>query len=240
MGKLLAEEVVAAGHTLVGGTWRSGESGATRFPDVAALAAASEAVIDFTHAAVAQAHAAAMEASGAAWVLGTSGLSAVDDAAVQRASARIPVVFSPSFAPGIVVLLRLAQQLGAALPAQSYDAEIIEMHHRQKVDAPSGTAIGIGRAVAKGRGIRLEDMTESGRDGHTGARQTGAIGFAALRGGQVVGEHTLLFASATEHLSLNHRVFDRRVFATGAVQAAGWTPGRAPGIYSMADVLGLS
>jgi 4-hydroxy-tetrahydrodipicolinate reductase len=113
------------------------------------------------------------------------------------------------------------------------------MHHRQKVDAPSGTAIGMGRAVAKGRGVALADVMESGRHGHTGARKTGAIGFAALRGGQVVGEHTLIFAAATEHIALTHRAFDRRAFASGAVRAALWVAGRKPGLYSMMDVLGM-
>ena len=121
-----------------------------------------------------------------------------------------------------------------------YDAEIVEMHHRQKVDAPSGTAVGMGRAVARGRGVNLADVTESGRDGHTGARKTGAIGFSALRGGQVVGEHTLLFAGATEHIALTHRAFDRRAFASGAIQAALWVRGRKPGLYSMMDVLGMT
>jgi 4-hydroxy-tetrahydrodipicolinate reductase len=113
------------------------------------------------------------------------------------------------------------------------------MHHRQKVDAPSGTAIALGRAVAAGRGVALEDVRQSGRDGHTGARAPGAIGFAALRGGQVVGEHTLLFAGASEHIALSHRAFDRGVFAAGAVRAALWTAGRPPGLYTMRDVLGL-
>lgn len=237
MGALLAEEVRAAGHELVGGTERLGADAG--FPDVAALAAACEAVIDFTHASAVQPHARALAAAEVAWVLGTSGLSAGDEAAVAEAASRIPVVYAANFAPGVNLVLALAEKLAAALPAEEYDAEIVEMHHRQKVDAPSGTAIGLGRAVARGRGVRLEDVTASGRDGHTGPRQPGAIGFAALRGGQVVGEHTLLFAAAGEHIALTHRAFDRRAFATGAVRAAGWTAGRAPGLYSMADVLGL-
>ena len=138
------------------------------------------------------------------------------------------------------LVLALCERMGAALPAEAYDAEIMEMHHRQKVDAPSGTAVGMGRAVAKGRGQKLEDVMVSGRHGHTGARATGAIGFAALRGGQVVGEHTLIFASATEHIALTHRAFDRRAFATGAVRAALWVVGKPPGLYSMMDVLGMT
>lgn len=245
MGLLLVEEVRAAGHVLAGGTLRPGSEkqappGVPVLADLAALAAASDAVIDFTHADTAEAHARALAETGVAWVLGTSGLSAANEAAVADAARRIPVVYAPNFAPGVTLVLALAERLAAALPAESYDAEIVEMHHRQKVDAPSGTAVGLGRAVARGRGVELEDVAVSGRDGHTGPRPPGAIGFAALRGGQVVGEHTLLFASGSEHIALTHRAFDRRVFATGAVRAAGWTVGRAPGLYSMVDVLGIN
>jgi 4-hydroxy-tetrahydrodipicolinate reductase len=181
-----------------------------------------------------------MAASGKAWILGTSGLSAADEAAVQAAANTIPVVYASNFSAGVNLVLALAERMGAALPADAYDAEIVEMHHRQKVDAPSGTAIGIGRAVAKGRGVNLPDVTESGRHGHTGPRKTGAIGFAALRGGQVVGEHSLIFAAASEHIVLTHRAFDRRTFATGAVRASLWAVSQPPGFYSMMDVLGMT
>ena len=240
MGRLLAEEALAAGHTVSGGTVRraSGpELGGIPILPLPGLAAASDAVIDFTVASTAQAHAAILADSGTPWVLGTSGLSAADEAAVAAAAARIPVVYSANFSPGITLLLELAARMAAALPGDAYDAEIVEMHHRQKVDAPSGTAVALGRAVAAGRGIDLATHTESGRDGHTGARSPGAIGFAALRGGQVVGEHTLLFAGASEHVALTHRAFDRRVFATGAVRAAAWVQGRSPGLYTMRDVM---
>ena len=241
MGRLLAEEVTAAGAPLAGGTDRPGAvaEGVRLFPDIAALAEAADVVMDFTHASAAAEHARALAAAGTAWVLGTTGLSGDDEAAVAEAALRVPVVYAPNFSPGVNLVLALAERMAAALPAGQYDAEILEMHHRQKVDAPSGTAVGLGRAVAKGRGVTLEEVKESGRDGHTGPRRTGAIGFAALRGGQVVGEHTLLFASATEHISLTHRAFDRRAFATGAVRAALWTRGRPPGLYSMMDVLGI-
>ncbi len=245
MGLLLASEAAAAGHVVVGGTLRPGSSKAPPrdipiLPDLATLAAQSDVVIDFTHASTAQTHAETLRQAGTAWVLGTSGLSATDEAAVAHAVTKIPVVYAPNFAPGVTLILALAEQLAAALPAETYDAEIVEMHHRQKVDAPSGTAIGLGRAVARGRGVRLEDVIISGRDGHTGPRPPGAIGFAALRGGQVVGEHTLLFAAGSEHIALTHRAFDRRVFAHGAVRAAAWTSERAPGLYSMRDVLGMA
>jgi 4-hydroxy-tetrahydrodipicolinate reductase len=241
MGRVLAEEALAAGATLVGGIDRPGVDapGAALFSDIFALAAAADVVVDFTHASTVAAHAPALAAAGTAWVLGTTGLAAADEAAVAVAAGRIAVVHSPNFSPGVNLVLALAERMAAALPADSYDAEIVEMHHRQKVDAPSGTALGLGRAVARGRGLDLDAVKASGRDGHTGARKPGEIGFAALRGGQVVGEHTLLFAAATEHIAITHRAFDRRVFATGAIRAALWAVGRKPGLYSMMDVLGM-
>jgi len=242
MGRLLAEETKAAGATLVGGIDRPGGGpppDTTLLPDIAALAAAADVVVDFTHASAAASHAAALAAAGTPWVLGTTGLSATDESAVRDAAGRIAVVYAPNFSPGVNLMLALAERMGAVLPPESYDVEIVEMHHRQKVDAPSGTAIGLGRAVARARGVDLADVKESGRDGNTGPRRTGAIGFAALRGGQVVGEHTLLFAGASEHIALTHRAFDRRVFATGAVRAALWVAGRPPGLYAMLDVLGM-
>ena len=243
MGRLLVEETEAAGAALAGSFDRSpiDEPKAVSFPDLAGLAAICDVVIDFTHASAAAGHAGILSrAAGPAWVLGTSGLSASDEAEVAVAARVIPVVYAANFSPGVALVLALAERMARALPGDAYDAEIVEMHHRQKVDAPSGTAIGIGRAGAAGRGVALEDVRESGRDGHTGPRKPGGIGFAALRGGQVVGEHTLLFASATEHIALTHRAFDRRAFATGAVRAALWTAGKRPGLYGMADVLGLT
>lgn len=245
MGRLLIEEVPAAGAVLSGGTGRPGSTpaapdGVILFQDLATLAAASDVVIDFTNAAATQSTAATMAASGKAWVLGTSGLSAADEAAVAAAAKTIAVVYAANFSAGVNLVLALAERMGAALPADTYDAEIMEMHHRQKVDAPSGTAVGMGRAVAKGRGVRLDEVMESGRHGHSGPRKTGAIGFAALRGGQVVGEHTVIFASGTEHIALSHRAFDRRAFASGAVRAALWAICQTPHLYSMMDVLGMA
>ena len=241
MGRLLVEEAVAAGHEAVG-TLRPGSTsvppaGVHISADVAGLAADSDVVIDFTIASTAAGHAGALAQAGRPFVLGTSGLSVVDEAAVADAAHAIPVVYSMNFSPGITLLLELATRMAAALPGGQYDAEIVEMHHRQKVDAPSGTAVMLGRAVAAGRGVSLPEVTESGRDGHTGPRKPGSIGFSALRGGQVVGEHTLLFAGASEHVALTHRAFDRRVFATGAIRAAEWVVGRSPGLYAMRDVM---
>ncbi len=232
MGRLLVEEIEAAGATLSGGI-RRGEA-------ADALFQGSEVVIDFTHAHAAAGHAALAAQAGCGFVLGTSGLSAEDEAAVAEAARRVPIVYAANFATGVNLVIAMAEKLAAALPEAQYDAEILEMHHRQKVDAPSGTAIAIGRAVARGRGTTLEAAgVESGRDGHTGARGAGSIGFAALRGGQVVGEHSLIFAAGSEHITLSHRSFDRRAYATGAVRAAIWLKGRPPGLYGMPDVLGL-
>lgn len=246
MGRLLAEETAAAGASLAGGTLRPGTpagrapAGIPILADFAALCAAADVVIDFTHAEAARAHAAAAAAARKPLILGTSGLSAADEAALAVAARDTAIVYAANFAPGVNLFLAIAERMAAALPAEQYDAEIVEMHHRQKVDAPSGTAVALGRAVAAGRGTTLEAAgRESGRDGHCGPRGTGTIGFAALRGGQVVGEHTLIFAAASEHISLTHRSFDRRVYATGAVRAAIWAQGRAPGLYGMKDVLGM-
>jgi 4-hydroxy-tetrahydrodipicolinate reductase len=178
--------------------------------------------------------------AGCAWVLGTTGLSEADQEAVREAARRIPVVQAANFSPGVTLLLALAERLGAALPADTYDAEILEMHHRQKTDAPSGTALALGEAVARGRDVSLEAFAVRARDGDTGPRPPGAIGFASLRGGQVVGEHTLLFAAGDEQIALTHRAFDRGVFARGAVRAAMWVHGRQPGLYGMQDVLGMA
>ncbi|ONG53383.1 4-hydroxy-tetrahydrodipicolinate reductase [Pseudoroseomonas deserti] len=233
MGQLLAEEIAAAGATLAGGIGRDG--------DAPALFAASDVVIDFTHAATAERHAGLAAASKTPLILGTSGLSLAQEATVAEAARTIPVVYAASFAPGVSLLFALAERMGAALPPEQYDAEIVEMHHRQKVDAPSGTAIGLGRAVARGRGRTLEEVgLESGRDGHTGPRATGPIGFAALRGGQVVGEHSLLFTAGSEQITISHRSFDRRVYATGAVRAAHWVMAQPPGLYDMKHVIGMA
>lgn len=242
MGRLLAEEIEAVGHT-VGGpsirTARVSDSTDRIINNPAFLARECDAVLDFTHADAIPAHAVALASGRAAWILGTSGLSAEDEALVHDVARHVPVVFAPSFAPGVTLLLELAERAGASLSAKYYDAEIVEMHHRGKIDAPSGTAIGIGRAVAAGRGVDLADVQIRSRDGHTGPRPLGGIGFASLRGGQVIGKHELVFAGSDEHIVLSHEAFDRRVFAGGAVRAATWAVGRPPGLYTMRDVLGL-
>jgi 4-hydroxy-tetrahydrodipicolinate reductase len=146
------------------------------------------------------------------------------------------VVQAANFSPGVNLVLALAARLGAALPAAEFDAEIVEMHHRHKVDAPSGTALVIGRALAAGRGVVLDDVRIAAREG---ARPAGGIGFASLRGGAIVGEHSLVLTAADEQIVLTHRAFDRRSFARGAVRAALWSAGKPPGLYGMTDVLGM-
>ncbi len=239
---MLVLEVQRAGLNLVGGCDRQSGNApqdVSFFASAAELASKSDVLIDFSHASAVIGHAAVVAEARCAWVLGTTGLDAAGLASVQAASMRVSVVQAANFSPGVTILLATARRLAAALPAESYDAEILEMHHRQKVDAPSGTALALGEAVAAGRGVELADVRESGRDGETGARATGAIGFASLRGGQVVGEHSVIFAAAHEHIVLSHRAFDRAAFAAGAVRAAVWAVTQPPGCYGMEDVLGI-
>jgi 4-hydroxy-tetrahydrodipicolinate reductase len=243
MGRLVAEEILAANVSLVGGTCLHTDAppqGATIFPDIMALAEAADVMIDFTHASTVSLHAESLTVTRCTWVLGTTGLSPSDQDAVARAACVIPIVQAANFSPGVNIVLGLAEQLGRALPPDAYDADIVDMHHRQKIDAPSGTALAMGQAVATGRGVSLADIRLPARDGHTGARPTGGIGFAALRGGQIVGEHSLILTAGDEQIILTHRAFDRRAFARGAVRAALWSAGKPPGLYGMRDVLGMS
>jgi len=243
MGRLVADEVTRAGATLAGGISQpnAGETPdqATRYENIEELAANCDLVIDFTHAFAVAHHARALAAAGTAWVLGTTGYSDEDQKAIEAAAQKIPLIAAPNYSAGVNLVLLLAERIAAALPAASYDAEILEMHHRQKVDAPSGTALAIGRAVAKGRGQDFDQVAVISREGHTGPRTEGSIGFAALRGGQVVGDHSLIFAGASEQITLRHEASNRRVFASGAVRAALWLAGRPAGIYPMRDVLGF-
>lgn len=240
MGVLLAQAARTQAR-LVGGISRSGQGpeDTVLFEDITALARASDVVVDFTHADIVAEHARAMAAAGTAWVLGTTGYDAAAAAEIERAARMIPVVAAPNFCAGVNLLLIMAERLGSALPAAQFDAEILEMHHRQKVDAPSGTALGLGRAVASGRGVPLEDVMVTSRSGQIGARRDGEIGFATLRGGQVIGSHSVLFTAGDEQIALTHHAFDRMVFANGALRAALWLAGKPPGLYGMRDVLGL-
>lgn len=240
MGIYLAEEAAAAA-TLAGGTSRSGLGAGSvpHFADITALARESDVVIDFTHASTVREHAAALAATETPWVLGTTGYGIEEQAAIDYAAQAIPIIAAPNFCTGVNLLLLLAEKLGHALNPAQFDAEILEMHHRQKLDAPSGTALALGRAVAAGRGVRLEDVMVSGRDGLSGPRKDGEIGFASLRGGQIVGAHEVIFTAGDEQISLTHRAFDRRVFASGAVRAALWLHAQPAGLYGMRDFLRL-
>lgn len=171
-------------------------------------------------------------------VLGTTGHSAEQLAAINVASKSIAIVMASNFSLGVNLMFKLAELMAKALNAD-YDAEIFEAHHRNKKDAPSGTALSIGHAVAKGRGTTLQDEEIHGRHGETGVRPRGAIGFSVLRGGDVIGDHTLTFAGPGERLELTHRAQDRMSFAVGALRAARWVVGKKPGLYSMQDVLEL-
>ena len=207
--------------------------------DAAAAIRAADATIEFSSPEATVAHAKIAAAAGCAHVVGTTGLDADGEAALTAAAARTPIVYAPNMSRGVTLLMELVETVGRALDDE-FDIEIVEMHHNRKVDAPSGTALGLGRAAARGRGVALDDVAERARDGLTGARARGRIGFAALRGGDVVGDHTVCFAGPGERLELTHRAADRAIYGRGAVRAALWAQGRAPGLYRMADVLGLA
>ena len=171
-------------------------------------------------------------------VIGTTGLTPDQGDMVRLAAHNLPIVWAPNMSLGINILLRVVEQVASRL-GPDWDVEIIEMHHRGKVDAPSGTALALGRAAAAGRGVELEEVEVRARDGITGPRRSGDIGFAALRGGDAVGDHHVIFAGAGERLEFVHRTTSRSVYAKGAVRAARWVVGRPPGVYGLGDVLGL-
>ncbi len=206
--------------------------------DFAALAGTSEVIIEFSTPEATLEHARICAARGCAHVIGTTGLSPAQEEELRQLAQRIPVLWAPNMSQGVNLLLVLVEQVARALDA-GFDIEVLEMHHRHKVDAPSGTALALGRAAARGRGIAFEDHRIATRWGQTGPRPEGPIGFAVLRGGDVVGDHSVIFAGAGERIELTHRAGDRRIYARGAVRAARWLAGRAPGLYDMADVLGL-
>lgn len=207
--------------------------------DVAVALAESDVIIDFTSPAVTVALAQAAAAAGVAHVIGTTGFSDSDLAAIAKAGQTGRIVRAGNMSLGVNLLVTLTRQVAAALGAD-YDIEIVEAHHRHKVDAPSGTALMLGEAAAEGRGVALSDVADRGRDGITGARAAGAIGFHAIRGGDFIGEHDVIFAGEGERITLRHVASDRALFARGALKAALWLQAQGPGEYSMLDVLGLS
>ncbi len=200
----------------------------------------AEGVLDFTAPAATVEFAGLAAQARIVHVIGTTGCSADDDAKIAAAARHARIVKSGNMSLGVNLLSVMAEQAARALDAADWDIEILEMHHRHKVDAPSGTALLLGEAAARGRGIALADHSVRVRDGHTGARAPGTIGFATLRGGSVVGEHSVLLAGEGELVTLSHSAGDRAIFARGAVKAALWARDRKPGLYSMLDVLGLN
>ncbi|OWJ76376.1 4-hydroxy-tetrahydrodipicolinate reductase [Haematobacter genomosp. 1] len=200
--------------------------------------ARAQAVIDFTSPAATVEFAALAAQARAVHVIGTTGLEAGDLARIAAAARHATIIRAGNMSLGVNLLLGLTRKVAQALGPE-FDIEIVEMHHRHKVDAPSGTALMLGEAAAEGRGVVLPDVSDRGRDGITGPREPGHIGFSAVRGGDVVGEHDVIFAGPGERLILRHVATDRAIFARGALRAALWGQGKAPGEYTMADVLGL-
>ena len=216
-----------------------GEIGVPITDDPLPVFARADGVLDFTTPAASIEFAGYAAQARIVHVIGTTGCSAADDAAIAAAARHATIVKSGNMSLGVNLLAVLVEQAAAALSADDFDIEILEMHHRNKVDAPSGTALLLGEAAAKGREIGLRDNSVRVRDGHTGARQAGSIGFATLRGGSVVGDHSVILAGTGERVTLSHHAEDRAIFARGAVKAALWARGKKPGLYSMRDVLGL-
>jgi 4-hydroxy-tetrahydrodipicolinate reductase len=225
--------------SLIVGAPSGHDTGLTVGADPRALFAASDVVVDFTTAATSLEHARIAVESGKALVLGTTGLSVDQHAAIENASGEVPIVQAANMSLGVNLLLTLVEQAARTL-GPDFDIEVLEMHHRHKVDAPSGTALALGAAAAAGRGVALDGVAQKVRDGVTGERRRGDIGFATLRGGDVAGEHTVLMAAPGERIELTHKATDRAIFSKGAIRAALWVAGRPPGLYSMRDVLGLA
>lgn len=215
------------------------ETGSRIVEDPNILFDEADVVIDFTAPAATAGHAAMAAKTGTPLVIGTTGLEGTHEAAIDAAAQSVPILQAANMSLGVNILLGVTQQL-ATLLDEAYDIEIVEMHHRHKADAPSGTALALGRAAAAGRGLEMAEAAVFSREGPTGPRPEGAIGFATLRGGDVAGDHTVIFAGAGERIELTHRASSRDVFAKGAVHGALWLVGRPPGRYTMRDVLGLA
>ena len=239
MGQAVAR-VVEADPALVVATRfdRPGIEGEGLVSLEAALAAA-DVVIDFTTPESSVDLSARAAAAGVALIVGTTGLSGDHAERIDAAASKVPVVRTGNFSLGVNMLMGLVAQAARALPAEAYDIEVFEAHHRRKVDAPSGTALMLGKAAAQGRGVDFDSVSRRARDGITGPRVPGEIGFSVLRGGDIIGEHSVTFAADEEILTLSHSARDRGLFARGAVAAARWAAGQPPGAYDMQDVLGF-
>jgi 4-hydroxy-tetrahydrodipicolinate reductase len=253
MGQELLRAAHAAGCTIVGAVERegspmigidAGEAAGIRAIGVPVTADAldaisrSDGILDFTSPRSTVEFAGLAANARAVHVIGTTGLSAEDEAHIAAAARHAPIIKAGNMSLGVNLLVALTRRVAEALD-EDFDIEIVEMHHRDKVDAPSGTALMLGAAAAEGRAIDLQERSVRARDGHTGARRPGDIGFATLRGGSVVGDHRVIFAGPGERVELSHIAGDRSIFARGAVKALQWGYGKAPGLYSMTDVLGL-
>jgi 4-hydroxy-tetrahydrodipicolinate reductase len=254
MGQMLVRTIAQTGGcALAGGTEKKGSPALGRDlgeiagigavqkkigDDPAALFAACDAVLDFTAPGATLEHAALAAKAGKVHVIGTTGIEPAQVKQIEAAAKRTAVVFAPNFSVGVYLMTRLTEQVAGIL-GPDWDIEILEMHHNKKVDAPSGTALGLGEAAARGRKVELARVAQRGRDGITGPRRAGDIGFAALRGGNVVGDHSVIFAAENERVELVHRAAGREIYARGAVRAALWARGKPPGLYTMRDVLGF-
>lgn len=254
VGRMLLRDIVATeGCTLAGGIARPdsaaigqdlgelagiGRIGIAVGDNAERLLRDGDVGIEFTTPTATAEHAALAARLGRPLVIGTTGLEAAEERAVRDAATRIPIVWAANTSLGINLLFGLVDQVAQRLGPE-WDIEIVEMHHRGKVDAPSGTALALGRTAAAARGVPFDEVATRGRDGITGPRRAGAIGFAALRGGDNIGEHRVVFAGIGERLELTHRATDRGIYSKGAVRAALWLAARPPGLYGMREVLGL-
>ena len=242
-GLALAGALEDARSPLIG--WDAGilagvsELGVKLVSDPATVMDKADGVVDFTIPTATMSLNAAAAKAGKVHIIGTTGLNAADEAAIAEAAKTAVIVKSGNMSLGVNLLAALVKRAAQSLDA-NFDIEILELHHRAKIDAPSGTALMLGEAAAAGRAISLEQHSARGRDGVTGARKSGDIGFASLRGGTAAGDHSVIFAGQNERLILSHHAEDRVLFAHGALKAALWAHGKPPGFYSMADVLGLS
>ena len=244
MGRAIAAAVDELGAAVAAGIDRPGEAGSLPggrpfARDPAEVARASAALVDFSTPDALSAHLAAAADAAIPILVGTTGLGPEHHRLLDEAARAIPVLQAANTSLGVTLLARLVREAAARL-GPDWDLEIVEMHHRHKVDAPSGTALLLGQAAADGRGVDLGAASERGRDGLTGPRRAGAIGFASLRGGSVAGDHLVVLAGEGERVELGHRAEGRAIFARGAVRGALWLIGRPPGRYAMDDVLGLA
>jgi 4-hydroxy-tetrahydrodipicolinate reductase len=241
-GMTLAGAIDAPGSAVIGRDAGElaglGSNGVSVTADGGPLMAKADGLVDFTIPAATVVLAELTARQGIAHIIGTTGLKDAEEKLIAEAAKKTAVVKSGNFSMGVNLIAALTKRVAKTLD-QSFDIEIFEMHHNKKIDAPSGTALLLGRAAAEGRNINLDQRAVRARDGHTGARQTGDIGFATLRGGTVVGDHTVIFAGADERIELSHKAENRMIYARGAVKAALWAKGQKPGFFSMMDVLGL-